>query len=109
MKELLRRPADPRALAGFVARVPLGLIFFVTGWWKVFSLGAAEHARTLFVEPYAESWLPGWALWTLAAGGETQGGVRPAIHPGQTAGDETRAAFGRRSNPRGVRPAIHPG
>ena len=64
MKELLRRPADPRALAGFVARVLLGLIFFVTGWWKVFSLGAAEHARTLFVGPYAESWLPAWALWT---------------------------------------------
>ena len=26
-------------------------------------------------------------------------GVRPAIHPGQTAGDETQAAFGRRSIP----------
>ena len=48
-----------------------------------------------------------------AAGGETHGrlqqpvargpvlpvGARPAIHPGQTAGDETHAAFGRRSIP----------
>ena len=45
-----------------MARVVLGLIFLMAGWWKVFSLGAAEHARSLFVEPYAESWLPAWAL-----------------------------------------------
>ena len=62
MTELPRRPANPRALAVFVARVVLGLIFLMAGWWKVFSLGAAEHARSLFVEPYAESWLPAWAL-----------------------------------------------
>lgn len=58
-----RRPADPRALAAFVARVMLGLIFFMAGWWKVFGLGAVQHARSLFVEPYADTWLPGWALW----------------------------------------------
>ena len=77
-----RHRVSPRAWAVFVARVVLGLIFFMAGWWKVFEMGAAEHARSFFVEPYAESWLPGWALWTLAACGETQGGVRPAIHPG---------------------------
>lgn len=58
-----RRLAHPRALAAFVARVILGLIFFMAGWWKVFSLGALQHARAGFVEPYAESWLPVWSLW----------------------------------------------
>ena len=63
MKALLRRPAAPRALAAFLARALLGLLFFMAGWWKVFELGAVEHARSLFVEAYAPSWLPGWALW----------------------------------------------
>ena len=57
-------PADSRALAAFVARVILGLIFFMAGWWKVFTLGALQHARSGFVEPYADTWLPAWALWT---------------------------------------------
>ena len=42
----------------------LGLTFFMAGWWKVFGLGAVQHAQSGFVEPYAESWLPGWSLWT---------------------------------------------
>jgi hypothetical protein len=41
----------------------LGLIFFMAGWWKTFDLGPAEHARRLFVEPYADTWLPVWLLW----------------------------------------------
>lgn len=56
-------PARPRALAAFVAREILGLIFFMAGWWKVFSLGALQHAQSGFVEPYADTWLPAWALW----------------------------------------------
>lgn len=55
--------ADPRTLAAFVARVILGLIFFMAGWWKVFTLGALQHAQSGFVEPYADTWLPAWALW----------------------------------------------
>ena len=58
-----RSPADPRALAALLARVILGLIFFMAGWWKVFSLGALQHAQSGFVEPYADTWLPAWALW----------------------------------------------
>ena len=50
-------------LAAFVTRVVIGLVFFIAGWWKVFSLGATEHARTLFVEPYADTFLPVWSLW----------------------------------------------
>lgn len=52
-----------RALAALVARLILALIFLMAGWWKVFSLGATEHARTLFVEPYADTLLPAWSLW----------------------------------------------
>ena len=59
----LALPRDSRALAAFVARVLLGLIFFMAGWWKVFDLGAVEHARSSFVGPYADTWLPAWALW----------------------------------------------
>ena len=53
----------PKSWAAFVARVILGLIFFAAGFWKVFHLGAVEHARDLFVVPYAASFLPEWALW----------------------------------------------
>lgn len=45
------------------ARLVLGLIFFMAGVWKVFVLGPLEHARRLFVVPYADTFLPEWALW----------------------------------------------
>ncbi len=47
----------------FIARTILGLIFFMAGMWKVFDLGPVEHARRLFVEPYADTFLPIWSLW----------------------------------------------
>ena len=53
----------PKSWAAFVARVILGLIFLIAGIWKVFTFGAVEHARNLFVEPYADSFLPVWSLW----------------------------------------------
>ena len=53
----------PKSWAVFVARVILGLIFLMAGIWKVFTLGAVEHARNLFVEPYAGTFLPAWSLW----------------------------------------------
>jgi uncharacterized membrane protein YphA (DoxX/SURF4 family) len=55
-------PGD-RAWAIFFARMVLGLIFFMAGVWKVFGLGPLGHARQLFVEPYADSFLPLWSLW----------------------------------------------
>ena len=36
----------------------------MAGEWKVFGLGPLEHARRLFVEPYAHTFLPAWSLWT---------------------------------------------
>jgi len=52
-----------RTWAIFIARTILGLIFFMAGVWKVFELGPLEHARQLFIEPYADTFLPGWSLW----------------------------------------------
>ena len=52
-----------RSWAIFFARAILGLIFFMAGVWKVFELGPIEHARRLFIVPYADTFLPAWALW----------------------------------------------
>lgn len=56
-----------RAWGIFFARTILGLIFFMAGWWKVFTLGPVAHARSLFVEPYVDTFLPGWSLWAAGS------------------------------------------
>lgn len=56
-----------RNWAIFFARTILGLIFFMAGLWKVFDLGPLEHARRLFVEPYAQTFLPVWSLWAMGS------------------------------------------
>jgi len=56
-----------RSWAILFARLTLGLIFFMAGAWKVFTLGSLTHARQLFVEPYAQTFLPRWALWATGA------------------------------------------
>src|SRR5262245_21515564 len=55
--------ANRRSWAILIARLILALIFFMAGTWKVFGLGPLEHARRLFVEPYARTFLPTWSLW----------------------------------------------
>ena len=52
-----------RAWAVLLARGVLGLIFFMAGFWKVFTMGPAAHAHKWFVDPYAQTFLPAWALW----------------------------------------------
>jgi thiosulfate dehydrogenase (quinone) large subunit len=52
-----------RSWALLFARGVLGLIFLMAGIYKVFQMGALEHARKLFVEPYAGTFLPAWSLW----------------------------------------------
>ncbi len=59
----MKRLITPRSWAVFVARVILGLVFFAAGFWKVFRLGAVEHARDLFGQPYEGGPLPEWSLW----------------------------------------------
>jgi uncharacterized membrane protein YphA (DoxX/SURF4 family) len=58
-------PDDPtsRSWAVLFARLTLGLIFFMAGAWKVFTLGPLAHAQKLFVDPYADTFLPRWSLW----------------------------------------------
>lgn len=51
-----------RSWALLFARLVLGLIFFMAGVYKVFQLGALEHARKYFL-PYADTFLPVWSLW----------------------------------------------
>jgi len=55
--------AASRTWAILFARLVLGLIFFMAGVFKVFQLGPLQHARRLFVEPYAQTFLPRWSLW----------------------------------------------
>ncbi|MFQ5707260.1 MAG: MauE/DoxX family redox-associated membrane protein [bacterium] len=50
--------------AVFFARWILGLLFFMAGWFKVFELGALQHAQKFFVEGYRQNWIPLWLLWT---------------------------------------------
>ena len=59
------RAIDGWSWAVFFVRWVLGLIFFMAGWWKTFELGPLGHARHLFIEPYAGSWIPVWLLWAF--------------------------------------------
>jgi len=56
-----------RAWALLLARWLLGLIFAMAGFWKVFTLGPLEHASGMFVEAYADTFLPAWSLWLTGA------------------------------------------
>lgn len=56
-----------RGWALLFARGVLGFIFFMAGVYKVFQMGPLEHARKLFVEPYADTFLPAWSLWATGA------------------------------------------
>jgi uncharacterized membrane protein YphA (DoxX/SURF4 family) len=53
-----------RAWALLFARLVLGLIFFMAGFWKVFQLGPLEHARKYFL-PFTDTFLPVWSLWAV--------------------------------------------
>ena len=53
-----------RRWALLFARLVLGLIFFMAGFWKVFQLGPLQHARKYFL-PFADTFLPGWSLWAV--------------------------------------------
>jgi len=56
-----------RSWALLFARGVLGLIFLMAGIHKVFQMGPLEHARKLFVEPYAATFLPAWSLWATGS------------------------------------------
>ena len=54
-----------RGLAFLLARVLLGLMFFMTGMYKLFEMGPVEHVRRFFLEAYADTFLPIWSLWLV--------------------------------------------
>ena len=51
-----------KSWAVLFARMVLGLIFFMAGVWKVFSLGPIGHAQRYFL-PFSNTFLPVWSLW----------------------------------------------
>ena len=53
---------SPRGWTRFFARFMLGLIFFMAGWYKCFTMTPLGHAETYFTGPYADSWIPHWLL-----------------------------------------------
>jgi len=55
---------DVRAWAVAFARIILGLIFGMAGYWKCFVLTPPGHVRRFFL-PYADTWIPIWLLWTV--------------------------------------------
>jgi putative oxidoreductase len=61
---MMDRHFDSRAWAVLCARVILGLIFGMAGYWKTFVLTPAGHYHRYF-EPYVGTWIPVWLLWTL--------------------------------------------
>jgi len=63
--------------AYFITRWLLGILFLMAGYWKLFVLGASQHAQQFFVMGYSDNWIPHWLLsmlgyvipyWELAAG-----------------------------------------
>lgn len=46
------------------SRGVLGLIFFMAGAWKVFTLGSVGHVHRYFL-PFQDTFLPTWSLWAV--------------------------------------------
>lgn len=55
-----------RAWAVLFARLVLGLIFGMAGYWKTFVLTPTGHVHKFFL-PYADTWIPLWLLWTVGS------------------------------------------
>jgi thiosulfate dehydrogenase [quinone] large subunit len=56
--------ARAKSWAILFARLVLGLIFFIAGFWKVFELTPAGHVRKYFL-PFQDTFLPTWSLWLV--------------------------------------------
>lgn len=52
------------ALALSITRGALGLIFFMAGVYKVFSLTPSGHVQRFFL-PFQDTFLPLWSLWAV--------------------------------------------
>ena len=56
--------AAAKSWAVLFARLVLGLIFFMAGVWKVFTLGPGGHVQRFFL-PFQHTFLPVWSLWAV--------------------------------------------
>src|SRR5262249_26298064 len=56
--------SDLPAWAVVFARMVLGLIFGMAGYWKCFVLTLPGHVHRYFL-PYADTWIPVWLLWAV--------------------------------------------
>jgi uncharacterized membrane protein YphA (DoxX/SURF4 family) len=56
--------SDLAAWAVLFARMILGLIFGMAGYWKCFVLTLPGHVHRYFL-PYADTWIPVWLLWAV--------------------------------------------
>lgn len=54
----------PHKWALLFARLVLGFIFFMAGWYKVFQLTPVGHVQKWFL-PYQDTFLPTWSLWAV--------------------------------------------
>lgn len=54
-----------RGWARFFARTLVGILFLMAGYWKCFELTPMAHARGMFVEGFADTWIPTALLWGL--------------------------------------------
>ena len=61
---ILKQDTIWQAFALLFARLILGLIFFMAGFFKVFELGPMGHAERFFL-PYQDTFLPVWSLWVV--------------------------------------------
>ncbi len=61
----LRNQAGGWKWATFTVRWVLGLIFFMAGWWKCFTLTPIGHAQRYFLENFKDTWIPEWLLYAL--------------------------------------------
>ena len=52
-----------KGLARFLARVLVGLTFFMAGYWKCLELTPIGHAEKFFIESFSQTWIPEWLLW----------------------------------------------
>ena len=56
------------ALAAFIVRWILGVVFVMAGYWKVFIQTPAVHTEQYFTGLFADRWIPEWLLWVLGMG-----------------------------------------
>src|SRR6476659_3299463 len=67
-KRVIRSDLSQRidlAWAAFLMRAMIGITFAMAGYWKVFTVTPAGHARKLFLDQFSDTWIPHAMLWSL--------------------------------------------